>query len=394
MTFVRKMLLSFLITPVLITGAVASNTAGSSYWQSCAQTILEATTFTDQMILLFSPALRDGVYDNTHAGEIVRIKRNEIYQKYASAMAISCGDRLAAIAQLDDAGTIAFRFSEDTTYGFIFDVEELFDYMPGQYGIMVWNDSTRSRESVIERATGRNSSPSSDAVGWIGFASGSNVRHRWWTKECSDHEVAWSGINRNSGVGTAARQAFGADFFGPNDKFLIDFPMGDNMRAFPGLLLVNVPGNITNSQSIVIYRNMKTGIQRAQSFAEALSRNNNSCSGQGLVVYLVSLTASNERADPRTGKIVWSTVGGYGGTAAVAGATVGIKAAAAGTATGAAAAWAGTAGGLVAVVTAPAWIIPAAIVTVGAGSIAIRRPSRITKDITKVAVIAGPFIVR
>jgi hypothetical protein len=454
MNIVKKLFLPLFVmscfnaVPVLAEEKVVEYPEGSAAWQWCAEFIGEAGTFAAALQRMFRPALMgSGDYDIEHIQRLIRMTRNQetIYQEYAKAMSRYCGagagELILAIAKYDNVGSIRLQFSDDEDFVFIFDVEELFRHVRGSYAIMIWNNDTKGPGSVITRAVSRNNEvrifgsqgkrgdftrhPDTGAALTpdIGFARGSNASHRWWSRQCADWNVAGTGIDNKNGVSVAATAVFGSNLaFG--DRYIIDYPLGDNMRAFPGLLLADARPRGNNRQAVVEFQNLRTAMRQKEAFAEQL-RTGTRCKqsahaeNRNLVVYLVSLEGTNVEVDSVTGKVIgWGTLGvtlatlmgtpitsynlwgtsilaasavKYGLSVGGAAYTTALTAGSTKAVAGAAAVAKGVGGAFMAVPVA-GWIVGGTIVAGTAASV-FMVPDRITRDLTQVIVMTEPIKV-
>ena len=205
-------------------------------------------------------------------------------------------------------------------------------------------------------------------------------------------------MDDDAAVNIAGQSTFN-EFGGSKNEFFLDFADGDNRRAFPGLVLMDDTGS--SREKIVSYRNIATGIAKAEEFAEKLKKT--ACYNQdGLAVYLVALDVKRiediQKENP-AGKDVntsgwqtgWAIAAGVGGAA-----TTWIGASAAAVAVSSAAtswvpAWLGSA--MLATATTSwvpvvGWI--AGALTVTAVTVASLYPYEI-QDIQQVMILDGPY---
>ncbi|MCL2758324.1 MAG: hypothetical protein FWE64_03325 [Alphaproteobacteria bacterium] len=472
MSLIKKFFFAIFVTVCLgvrpVLAEIVDLPAGSGAWQLCRDFIEIEGRFLAEMQTIFRAALnpRTDEYDGDQIGNMLQSSGTvrQIYNAYAQAMSRVCGEgggeMIIAIAKFDDEAAVGFQFSnEGEAFIFIFDIKKLFDYFPGTYSIMVWNRN-KNPGSAITRAVDKNDSvrvfgeqgnsrgdmardpvTGRDIKPDIGWAVGRNANHRWWSRQCADWNIAWGfGISASNGVSVAMRQTIKDTDFqnqfhrNENARFIIDFPPGDNMRAFPGLLLAQTRGS--NKQEVVVFQNLKVGLQMAEDFAKNLKGTKCTEGTQKLYVYLVSLDRTNVPIDFATGKVVGfgslseritrvqggSNAGAIYGTGAAVGlGTFGLWAIPATSAVAYGHAFTGTAvaikggvvgyaavatfkGGLAGLATTGAialkvpvagWIVGGAML-VTAGTIATWRlmsPDKIATDLTQVMVVGGPFAV-
>ena len=239
------------------------------------------------------------------------------------------------------------------------------DYMSIRTGILVSNKKDLAPGDVFELS----SIPKKEKI---------------FPDQCSDW-VIWDNLDDTAAVNKTGQKVFSdAIYGGRKNEFFLDFADGDNMRAFPGLVLMDKTWSTT--EKIVTYNNLNTGIEKTQSFAQGLR--GTAC--QGLAVYSVILDV--KRDNSRWNKTGWAIGASVGGGAF---AWVGISAAAAATGStavtgGIASAMLSTAAGASAV---PVWGWIAAGVLVAAATVVSLYPAEIEK-LEQVMILDGPYIVQ
>jgi hypothetical protein len=204
-----------------------------------------------------------------------------------------------------------------------------------------------------------------------------------FSDECSDWSIA-DNLDDDGAVNKIGQSIFN-EFGGSKNEFFLDFTEGDNRRAFPGLVLMDETGS--GREKIVTYRNLKTGLSKAQQFAKSLK--SSECANQGLAVYLVALDVKKDSSSSKKG---WAIAAGIGGGAMTwmglsAGATYAFLAggvSALGSATAIAAP-----GTMAAMALGPVGWIIAGVAVATATAVALY-PSEI-EDLQQVMVIDGPY---
>jgi len=267
-----------------------------------------------------------------------------------------CLHDLAAITQQKGKSKISIDHSGNN-YIFDFDVDELADYMPIRVGILL---APRTLNKNINDIITEAEMPTD----------------YWWNKDCSDHTI-WFNLDDHASVNKAGQAVF-KEFGGDEHEYFIDFPVGSGgHRAFPGLILRDKTGS--TEDLIIVYNNVKAGLEKIEAFQKALQ--NSKCSTDGLSAYLVALDASLP--------IDTSTNAGWYVAAGVDAAwltAMGLGAAGVGGSTAVGTALAAAAG------TGPVGWIIGGVALAGIGIYSIY-PSDIA-DIKQVAVISGPYPIR
>lgn len=329
------------------------NAAFGSATEQCMQIIsAHSDTFTD---ILYSEIVKD-------SGELTQdfAKRNKpkILALIASNVLMYCMDGLADIS---DGERAKLPFVHDgKKYAFDFSIPEMFEYINIRTGIFVYNNRTKSYPDVVKV---------------------SDIPKLYWSDSCSDHTI-WDNLDDDAAVNVAGQRTF-KEYGGADHEYFLDFEKGNDMRAFPGLVLQDVTSS--TEEKIVAYSNFIAGKQAAQNFAAALQ--NSACSNQSLAVYLVALDTA---PDPNN-KDAWAIGASIGGGAM---ALIGLGAwAATGTAVAASGSMllVNTVLGLSATASAipvAGWIIAGIGVAV-AGVISLT-PTKL-QDIEQVAIMAGPY---
>lgn len=130
----------------------------------------------------------------------------------------------------------------------------------------------------------------------------------FFSGQCSDHWVRVN-IDNNIPINKAGQAAFPT--FAGSNEFFIDFPIGKNNRAFPGLIIASAKG-IGGSEQVVWFTNYKTARASARKFAAALQ--NSPCANDKLAVNVVAL---NTVPTVQNGKSGWALGGGIAGAVGV-----------------------------------------------------------------------------
>lgn len=172
-------------------------------------------------------------------------------------------------------------------------VDELFEYMTIYTAIVVSDNRALAPGATIANSGGA----------------------KYWSKECSPHTVMWN-LSDKAGVNKAGQAAF-TQFGGSDNEYFLDFPKGDNQRAFTGMVMVDKTYSVQDD--IVVFSNFKTGLDTTAAFAKAL--NGGPCAGttNRLAVYYVmvpitlvnSLDQAAQMADITNGLVVLSGLGGF-----------------------------------------------------------------------------------
>ena len=295
--------------------------------------------------------------------EYVTAKKPKILTALAGNVLAMCTDTLGQLAN-DQIGTIRYN-RNGKRYGFQFKTYDLFDYLQMPLGIMVYNKTNLNPGDVIQLSD---------------IPRGS--AGRYWSDECSDHSI-WEGVDMDTAVVKAGKQAFTDYMTNSRNEFFIDFPEGDDRRAFPGLIILDKRGSTT--EEIVRYSNLVKAKTVAQNFATGL-KNNAGCQNQNLAVYVVNTNITKNTGGTDAGWITGASIGGVG-VGALVGSGI-ATAIGAGTATF----WGGLAAGTATVGWVPVagWIV-AAVGAVTAG-VSMMIPSEI-QHIEQVMVMDGPYII-
>ena len=281
--------------------------------------------------------------------EIVNLNKAKIYTLIAKDMEVKCPDKLAAIAKHDRA-QIPFKYNNED-YGFDFSIETMFEHINEiRTGILVINKRNLSAGQVLKL------SDIPKSTSWWS-------PYHFFSDECSDHTIA-DNLDDDAAVNIAGQAVFN-EFGGSQNEFFLDFADGNDRRAFPGLVLMDETHSRT--EKIVTYINLKTGIIKAQQFAEKLK--GSQCSNQGLAVYLVAL---NVQKDSSNSSMNGWAIGLLSGSAASAG--VALYA------------------GAVAVATVPVvgWVVAGVLAT--AGTVVSLVPEKI-EEIDQVMILDGPYLL-
>lgn len=231
--------------------------------------------------------------------QFVDQKKDELYTLIARNLAVHCLD----VTNLDDFNTniadadiLTIPFQMDGKYYSLnINVAKLFDYTTDylKAGIMV---TTLSNPTLAGKHMGDVITKSEMPTDY--FFSG----------QCSDHWVRVN-IDDNVAINKAGQAAFPT--FAGSNEFFIDFPIGKNNRAFPGLIIASAKG-IGGSEQVVWFTNYKNARASARKFAAALQ--NTPCANDRLAVNVVAL---NTVPTVQNGKSRWALGGGITGGAAI-----------------------------------------------------------------------------
>ncbi len=364
----KKLLALFLL--------LIGTTAHATVLDSCIQTIVADDTLWQQR--LFDK--KDGVFSTLGDNDIitedlVQNNTSKIYTLLAGNVLLRCNKDLANILKTD-RGVIPFKHN-NKEYGFDFSTEKMANFIDLRTGILVINKRNLIPGEVLE-------------------LSSIPKKQKFFRDECSDWTIA-DNLDDDAAVNIAGQEVFN-EFGGTKNEFFLDFAEGDNRRAFPGLVLMDKTGS--SREEIVSYRNIKTGIEKAQIFANKLKKT--ACSNDGLAVYLVALDVKRmediQKSNP-SGKNVntsgyqtgWAIAAGVGGAA-----TMWIGASAVATVTSSAAtAWIPALLSNAMLATATTSWVPvvgwiAGALTVTAVTVASLYPYEI-QDIQQVMILDGPY---
>lgn len=127
----------------------------------------------------------------------------------------------------------------------------------------------------------------------------SDISKLYWSDECSDH-TTWENLDNDAAVNVAGRQVFNKNYLdvgldAKHVKYLeyyLDFEEGNNRRAFPGLVLIDMDGG----NMLVTSYNKDTIIPIAKEFASEL--HGTACSTDKLSVYVVDTKKRKEELTP------------------------------------------------------------------------------------------------
>lgn len=309
------------------------------------------------------------IFGNSDLDDVnVEHAKAQIYLLLSQRFRDLCGTELVQIAKksndkTDLRGQIDFTH-KDKKYGFDFSVDRIFDNLGIQTGILVINRRDLYPTKVLE-------------------LSDIPKKQKFFNDECSDHTI-WDNLDDDAAVNIAGQSVF-TEYGGSNEEFFLDFAEGDNRRAFPGLVIKDKTGS--TEEEIVSYMNIKTGVARAQQFAEKLK--NTPCSRDNLSVYLVALNVQKAPVNTSDNRDISSTttgsIAGAGLATGVIATTALVKTGAAATATAAAL---GTAASSVAWLPVAGWVV-AGTLGITAATIALW-PQKIT-DIKQVMILDGPY---
>ena len=219
--------------------------------------------------------------------EYVTANKPKILTAIAGNLLTLCTDKISYLAGLDK-GLIHYT-RDNKKYAFDFKVADLFDYIQMPLAIMIYNKTNLTPGDVIQLSD---------------IPSGS--AGRYWSDACGDHSI-WDGVDMDTAVVKAGKQAFTDYMTNSRNEFFIDFPEGDDRRAFPGLIILDKRGSTT--EEIVRYSNLVKAKSVAQNFTTGL-KNNAGCQNQNLAVYVVNTNISKSSSSNDTG---WQIAAGIGG---------------------------------------------------------------------------------
>lgn len=274
--------------------------------------------------------------------------KQQIYTLLSKSISENCGNDLVVIAkQQSDRGIIYFTHNKKE-YGFDFSITEMFNGLGIQTGILVINKSNLGLNKVLT-------------------LSEIPKKQKFFKDACSDWTIA-DNLDDDAAVNIAGQAVF-SEFGGSENEFFLDFAEGDNRRAFPGLVLMDETGSAT--EQIVTFLNLKTGITKAQQFAEKLK--GTQCSG--LSVYLVGLNVSKDYSEANAWEI------GATGAATLTGATIG----------GVALAHAAGVGAVFLAVPVAGWIVGGVILATAGAMYGVAMIPQTIQDIQQVIILDGPY---
>lgn len=347
----------------VIFGLVFTFTAQANVLDDCIKTISSDNTIWQNLLFDKEKGVFNDLKDTDELTDnLIDTKKNKIYTLLAADVLLKCNKELAKIATIQ-RGQIDFTHN-NKQYAFDFSVDKMLEYIDLRTGIIVINKRSYSPGDVIKLSDfPRNTKLFSD--------------------ECSDWTIA-DNLDDDGAVNKVGQSVFN-EFGGSKNEFFLDFTEGDNRRAFPGLVLMDETGS--TKEKIVSYRNLSTGLQKAQGFATSLK--SSECANQGLAVYLVALDVKQDTSSEKKG---WAIAAGIGGGAL---AWVGLSAAAV-AAPVAATAWIPAVVGDALLATAAGastvpvvgWIV-AGVAVAAATAIALY-PSKI-ENLQQVMVLDGPY---
>ncbi|MBP3340307.1 MAG: hypothetical protein J6L47_01410 [Alphaproteobacteria bacterium] len=127
----------------------------------------------------------------------------------------------------------------------------------------------------------------------------SDISKLYWSDECSDHTI-WENLDDDAAINVAGRQVFNKHYLDvgidkklvKNLEYFLDFEEGNNRRAFPGLVLIDLDG----SAMLITSYNKDTLIPIAKEFASELHES--ACSADKLAVYVVDTKKRKEELMP------------------------------------------------------------------------------------------------
>ena len=336
--------------------------AADNALETCLQKIsADAKTWESGISAIFG----NSELDDTN----VEQNKARVYQLLSERFGSLCGTELVPIAKQNiERGQINFKH-KNKDYAFDFSINRLYEDLGIQTGILVINKRDLYPTKILEKS----SLPKST----------SRLRpYRFFTDDCSDHTI-WENLDDDAAVNYIGQSVF-SEYGGTKNEFFLDFAVGDDNRAFPGLVLEDVTWS--SEEKIVTYTNIKTAVERTQQFADKLK--NSACSNQQLAVYLVALNVKEQpkttvSGNRDTAATVTGSIAGAG--LAVGGVSTGVLASSAG---GAAAAAFGGAAGAVGWIPVAGWVVAGAL-GITAAAIAVW-PQTIV-DIKRVMILDGPY---
>ncbi|MBR3510798.1 MAG: hypothetical protein IKN73_01940 [Alphaproteobacteria bacterium] len=284
--------------------------------------------------------------------------KEELFSLIALNIEALCPGQIAEILEMPNSSRIELSLG-DEEFHVNFPLHKVLKYMSHiRTGILVINNRNLQPGRILEKT----SVPQDGHF----FSDG-----------CSDWSI-WDNLKDSAAVNRAGQAAFiDARHSGSSNEFFLDFAVKDNMRAFPGLVLMDKTWSTT--ESIVAFQNFELAESSIDTFAKNLQ--NSACSDDELAAYLVALDVKKTRFD--NGTSGWAV-----GLLSTAGAglvyTTYVSLVAAGTISGT---LAGLAAGT-AVVPVWGWIASGVLLT-GAG-IAALIPRDIEK-IDQVMIVSNPY---
>lgn len=349
-----KKLLGFLLVLGLYTGV-----AHADAWTDCGAKIIANGGFATKVseIIKSKPGVSPGETLQSRADDLRLLLLAYMFDNETGL----CKPEITEIAKFDEL-KLSFELN-GTKYRFDINVDNLFDHFETQTAIMVYNNRNKRTWDVIKS---------------------SDIPKLYWSNKCSNHTI-WYNLDDDASVNVAGQNIF-TEYGGTDDEFFLDFEKGNDMRAFPGIVLQDVTAS--TAENIVVFTHLPTAIKKAKAFADKLQ--NSHCSNQGLSVYLVSLAGTHSQTGVKGNETAAKWIAGTGvgiGTIMVGGVAVaakGILGAVVGSsliAAGASVSWVPVAG----------WIIGGAALV--AGGIISLVPTKIA-DIESVYVLDGPHIIR
>ena len=337
----KKLLALFLL--------LIGTTAHATVLDSCMQKIYASADWKNDLFDK-TTGIFNTIDDSTKITEnMVNEQRTKIYPLIAKQIITQCSNNIADIAKVNRA---IVNFDHDgRTYGFDFDMSTVFEYLDMRTAILVIDKRNLLVGSKLK-------------------LSDIPEKQKFFTDECSEHTI-WDNLDDDAAVNIAGQSVFN-EFGGSSNEFFLDFAEGDNRRAFPGLVLRDKTGS--TEESIVIYRNLKIGLERANQFAEKLK--NSACSDQRLAVYLVSIQNQRDSGSNNAAALGTGITTGVGLASATAGTAL-VAYSALGTT-------AMVAGGIAAIGGAAVFLIAAPVATY-----MLLKPTDI-EDIKEVTILDGP----
>jgi hypothetical protein len=251
--------------------------------QTCLQKVQQSGNFMNDIKKII-------VKDENLNKRFIEENMVSILSSLAVNMYNECGgaDGMLTIAKYaPDKEKIGFLWGEKR-FGFNIDIPSLFKLYKVQTAILVSPNPTYQTNDSISR---------------------NSIKQKFWPNTCSDYYV-FQGISQKSPVSNAGKRVF-TEFSG---KYFIDFPEGYSRKFFPGVILTSKWGNVENG--IVLYTDLRLGIQRAKQFSKTLGELSTEC--KGLYVYLVGIGTPKEKiSSPQdtTDDTVSPTTGPNTGTA-------------------------------------------------------------------------------
>lgn len=230
--------------------------------------------------------------------DMITKQQTKLYNLLAQNILTSCSADLFEIIDTEQRHTIHFEYNGDL-YALKFTPSELKKYIGIETGILVVNNLALSPGDIFQK-------------------SQITKKNKFFSDACSTHLVTGPLFNKDAAVNKAGQSAFGDN----DNYFFLDFADGDDMRAFPGLVLMDMVNS--TKEKLVTFPTLAEGKKETEDFFKKL-QDQKSCNNQGLAVYTVALKVA---PDTTTDKAAWVSAGAgvaaVAGTAAATGVTIGV----------------------------------------------------------------------